>query len=649
MASKKPLPIPRRVLFGNPSKIEVKISPNGKYLSYIAPSDGVLNVYIAPINNRSKACQITNEKVRGIRSYYWAYNSEQIIYEQDTDGDENIHLYAVNVLTHEFMNLTPYPGAKASALKGSLKHPDNLLISINNRTSEYFDVYNCNTKTGALTPVYFNNSYIRFIADNDLRLRFGVRMDGYGRSIDKFTEGEAEKFISLDVENIHTNIAGIDHTGDKIYLIDSRPYDTSSLFLMDIQSQTLDLLYRDERADISHVWISEQTGMLNGVSTCYDKESLHTTNSVVAEHLQTLQTGHDLEEIFVISETSDNTWWIVRYEGDISGIRYYLYNTELRKNSFLFEAKPELNPYDLVRMHPTQIKTRDGLTLVSYLSLPLEIFNKESLHHNINSIKSPVPLILCVHGGPTARDHWGYHSIHQLLANRGYAVLSVNYRGSTGFGKSFIAAGNGEWAGKMQDDLLDAVKWAIDQGITTKDKIAIYGGSYGGYATLVGLTMTPEVFACGIDLVGPSNLLTLLESCPPYWKPIRKFWEMLMGGNSETPEGREILAKKSPLTYAKNIKRPLLIGHGANDARVKQAESDQIVATMLENNIPVTYAIYPDEGHGFARPENRISFYALVENFLVKTFPQQRAEPLGDAFCGSSLQIKCGEKEVVAR
>ncbi len=305
----------------------------------------------------------------------------------------------------------------------------------------------------------------------------------------------------------------------------------------------------------------------------------------------------------------------------------------------MFTNRQELEKVKLSKMYPLIIKSRDGLNLVSYLTLPYW-----ADPDNDSRPKKPLPMVLFVHGGPWARDSWGLNSAHQWLANRGYAVLSVNYRGSTGFGKDFINAANREWAGKMHDDLIDAVNWAIKQKIADKNRVAIMGGSYGGYATLVGMTFTPEVFACGVDIVGPSNLRTLLETIPPYWKPMMEMWATRVG-DPRTEEGRKFLDSRSPLTYVDRICRPLLIGQGANDPRVKQSESDQIVQAMQEKNIPVTYVLYSDEGHGFARPENRLSFFAVAEIFLAQHLGG-RFQEIGDDFQGSTIAVPHGAEHI---
>jgi len=312
---------------------------------------------------------------------------------------------------------------------------------------------------------------------------------------------------------------------------------------------------------------------------------------------------------------------------------------EGRAASFLFAVRPELDEHTLAPMRPVVIEARDGLSLVSYYTLPLEADPDGDGRPD-----EPLTTVLFVHGGPWGRDHRGYSPIHQWIANRGAVALSVNFRSSTGFGKAFINAGDKEWGAAMHDDLLDGVQWAIDQGIADPDLIAIAGGSYGGYATLVGLTLTPEVFAAGVDLVGPSNLVTLLESVPPYWKPLRRVFATRVG-DVETEEGRAFLTERSPISRVEAIQRPLLIGQGANDPRVKQAESDQIVEAMKAKGLPVTYLLYPDEGHGFARPENTISFFAVTEAFL-STHLGTRFEPLGDDLEGASMQVLEGADQV---
>jgi len=353
------------------------------------------------------------------------------------------------------------------------------------------------------------------------------------------------------------------------------------------------------------------------------------------EYLGTVADG----ELDVLSRTLDDRRWIVRFDIADGPYGYYLYDRDARSAKLLFTYRPDLEQETLARMHPEIVISRDGLELVSYLTLPVD-----SDPDGDGRPRQALPMVLLVHGGPWGRDYWGFQEYPQWLANRGYAVLSVNYRGSTGLGKNFVNAGDLEWAGKMHDDLIDAVEWAIAEGIADRSRTAIMGGSYGGYATLVGLTFTPETFACGVDIVGPSNLLTLLESIPPYWEPAIELFATRVG-DPRTEDGRQLLTERSPLTHVDQIQKPLLIGQGANDPRVKQQESDQIVAAMQSKGIPVTYALFPDEGHGFARPENNLAFNALTESFLGACLGG-RVEPIGEDLAGSSIVVTSGADRI---
>ena len=377
---------------------------------------------------------------------------------------------------------------------------------------------------------------------------------------------------------------------------------------------------------------------VQAVSFIYDRNHWHVLDPAIQEDMDYLHAVED-GELSITSRTLDDRLWTVAYVLDNGPVKYYLYDRTRKQANYLFSNRTDLDEYQLARMHSLTIKSRDGWNLVSYLTLP-----PDSAPDGDARPSNPVPLVLLVHGGPWGRDIWGYNSEHQWLSNRGYAVLSVNFRGSTGFGKEFTNAGNGEWAGKMHDDLIDAVNWAIREKITQRDQVAIMGGSYGGYATLVGLTFTPETFVCGVDIVGPSNLVTLLQNVPPYWIPILPMMKDRVG-DWTTEEGQQSLLAKSPLARVDQIQRPLLIGQGANDPRVKQVESDQIVEAMKQKNIPVTYVLYPDEGHGFARPENRLSFYAVAEAFLSEHLGGQ-FEPVGKDFQGAKIQVPEGADQV---
>jgi dipeptidyl aminopeptidase/acylaminoacyl peptidase len=393
------------------------------------------------------------------------------------------------------------------------------------------------------------------------------------------------------------------------------------------------VLFEDPRADVGHVLSHPLTGRVQAAAATYMRMRWEALDEAVRRDLTVLQSASP-GDVGVHSRTRDDELWAVSFERDDAPTQYALFERCAGEVRPLFSTRPALEGAPLSRMHPVVIPARDGLELVSYLTLPAWLEAGEARP------TEPLPTVLLVHGGPWWRDTWGFNTWHQWLANRGYAVLSPNFRGSTGFGKAFVNAGDREWGAKMHDDLLDAVAWAVSEGIADPARVAIMGGSYGGYAALVGLAFTPEVFAAGVDIVGPSNLQTLLETVPPYWAPV--FEEMARRiGDPRTEAGRAFLWSRSPLSRAAEVRRPLLIGQGANDPRVKQAESDQIVAALEAKGIPVIYALYPDEGHGFARPENVLSFYALTEAFLAEHLGG-RDEGLGEDLAGSSLELQAG-------
>jgi dipeptidyl aminopeptidase/acylaminoacyl peptidase len=377
---------------------------------------------------------------------------------------------------------------------------------------------------------------------------------------------------------------------------------------------------------------------VQAVAFTYERKQWKVIDQSIAGDLDYLRKVAD-GDVEVLDRTLDDKTWIVAYIMDDGPVRYYSYGRDKKEAKFLLTNMEKLEGQPLAKMIPVVIKSRDNMSLVSYYTLPLG-----SDKSGDGKPEKPVPIVLYVHGGPWDRDEWGFDPVHQWLANRGYAVLSVNYRESTGFGKNFTNAGNLEWGRKMQDDLIDAVNWSIKQGIADPQKIAIMGGSYGGYATLAGLTFTPRLFSCGVDICGPSNLTSLLESVPAYWLPQMELWTSRVG-DYRTKEGRELLKERSPINYADKIQRPLLIGQGANDPRVRQNESDQIVNVMHVKNLSVTYVIYSDEGHGFARPENKISFFAVAEAFLAKHLGG-RYEPIGMDFNGSTIAVPIGADEV---
>ncbi len=634
--------IPRQDLFGNPTKAGGELSPDGKWLSWLAPVDGVLNVWIAPVATPNKGHAITASKDRPIRQAYWSPDSRSVLYVQDKGGDENFLLYGVDVASGQERTLTPFEKTRVQIVGASTIHKDRLLVGLNNRDPRYHDVYSLDLNTGKLTQVLRNDSYAGFLADNNLTLRMAVRPNAAGGTdFFRVTANKVEDapFASTTLADaLTTSPAGYTTDGKTLYWIDSRDRNTAALIAEDTTTGERRVIAESDKADIGGTLRDPVSGQVQAWSVNYLKPEWIASDPAIKASLDVLRqklTG----EFSVQSRTDADDLWLVANDPVTSPTRTWLFNRKTNALTPLYVSRPELEGAPLQPLHPLEIRARDGLTLPSYLTLP-----PGSDTDGDGRPDKPLPMVLFVHGGPWARDGYGYNSTHQWLANRGYAVLSTNYRGSTGFGKSFIEAGNLEWGAKMQDDLADAAAWAVKEGVALPDKIAIMGGSYGGYATLAGLAFTPEQYACGVDIVGPSNLETLLKTIPPYWEPVvRQFHDRM--GNPNTPEGLALLKARSPLYKAGDIRRPLLIGQGANDPRVNKAESDQIVDAMKARDIPVTYVLFPDEGHGFAKPTNNIAFNAVAENFL-STCLGGRAEPVGQALSQSTGQVIAGAEYV---
>ena len=642
--------IPRDVLFGNPERASFRASPDGNYVSWLAPLDGVLNVFVAPINDIDNAIAVTKDDYRGIRQYFWSENGTHIIYLQDKGGDENFHVYSVNLkaLARErahghahgktHFELTPFEGARAQIQQTSKQFPNHILVGINNRNPQLFDIYKVNITNGDMDLILENEGYLGFNTDDNFKVRFAAKYDAEGSvvyyEVNGTTVSDTPYLTVPNADSLTTQIVGFNATGDKLYLIDSRTGNTAALFERDLETGQTDLIFEHPLADVSGVISHPETQEIEAVAANYLRTEWQIVDDSIKGDLDYLRSVQD-GEVNITSRVKDDTIWTIAYTRDDGPVEYYIYDRAEQKAQYVFSNRPDLDDLPLAKMHPTIITSRDDLTLVSYLTLPVWSDTDGDTRPD-----EALPMVLLVHGGPWARDQWGYNSMHQWLSNRGYAVLSVNFRGSTGFGKDFINAGNFEWAGKMHDDLLDAVDWAVEEGIAIEDRVAIMGGSYGGYATLVGLTFTPEEFACGVDIVGPSNLVTLLNTIPPYWKPAMELFNTRVG-NLSTDEGLALLESRSPLNFIDKIQRPLLIAQGANDPRVKQSEADQIVEAMVAKNIPVTYVLFPDEGHGFARPENRTAFNAAAEAFLAQHIGG-RYQPIDDDFNDSTIQIPTG-------
>ncbi|MBS0210834.1 MAG: S9 family peptidase [Planctomycetes bacterium] len=634
--------IARDVLFGNPDKAAARMSHDSKQLAYLAAVDGVLNVWVGPIDNPAAAKPVTKDKKRGIHGYFWAYTNKHVLYTQDQDGNENDRVYAVDLTTNETRDLTPLENVQAQIQAVSFKFPDELLVGLNDRDPQVHDVYRVNIQTGERKLVQKNEEkFSGYVADEDFRIRFAVRYsdDGGREILEPDGSGGWKTFMRVpQADALTTGPAGFDKTGNIVYLEDSRDRDTAALYSLDLKTGAKKLIAANDKADVGAILSHPTENTVEAVSFTYTRQQWEVIDPKVGEDLRYLRTVDD-GDIQIPSRSLDDKNWIVAYLKDDGPVRYYFYRREPREAKFLFTNRKSLEDLPLVKMHPIVITSRDGLNLVCYLTLPPGTDDDNDARPD-----KPLPMVLDVHGGPWSRDSWGFNSEHQLLANRGYAVLAVNFRGSTGLGKSFLNAGNKEWAAKMHDDLLDAVDYCVKHEIADPKRVAIMGGSYGGYATLVGLTFTPDVFACGIDVVGPSNIITLLNAIPPYWQTDIQLFKDRVGDHT-TEEGRKFLTERSPLTYVDKIKRPLLIAQGANDPRVKKSEADQIVQAMEAKKIPVIYLLYPDEGHGFRRPANNKSYQAVLEAFLAKHLGG-RYQPIGGDFAGATISVPTGADDV---
>jgi dipeptidyl aminopeptidase/acylaminoacyl peptidase len=633
--------IPREVLFGNPDRTSVRISPDGRLISFLAPANGVLNVWVGPIDDPDAAQPVTHDTGRGIRHYVWAYTNRHILYPQDENGDENWRIWRVDLETGEVSALTPAAQIHARIQGVSPERPTEVLVALNERVPALHDLYRIELTTGQRQLVLENEGFSAFVTDDHFQVHLGLRTtaDGGQEILHRSEAGTWQPFLAVGPEDSLTTYPIILAKGSQVlYALDSRGRNTAALVAMQLATGEETVLVENPQADINDFIIHPAEHTVQAAAVAYLRQEWVAVDDTIAPDLAYLTTVND-GVLQVFDRTLDDRTWIVAYVQDNGPLAFYRYDRDAQAATYLFSDRVVLENIPLAAMHPVVIEARDELALVSYYSLPLT-----SDADGDGKPDQPLPLVLLVHGGPWGRDMWGFDPEHQFLTNRGYAVLSVNFRGSTGFGKAFTNAGDKQWGGKMHDDLVDAVAWAIKQGIADPAHIAIMGGSYGGYATLVGLTFTPELFACGVDLVGPANLITLLETIPPYWEPDIAMFATRVG-DWRTEAGRAFLTQRSPLSYVDQIQAPLLIGQGANDPRVKRAESDQIVHAMQAKQIPVTYLVYPDEGHGFARPENRLSFYAVTEAFLA-THLGGRYEPLGDAFANASIIVETGADEI---
>jgi len=602
--------IPRNVLFGNPERTSPRISPDGSRLAWIAPRDGVLNVWVAPIGpdgtDWAAARAVTEDTDRGIRVFSWARDGRHLLYLQDAGGDENWRLYDVDLTTMARRDLTPFDGIHADIIATSKRRPAEVLVGINHDNPQLHDVYRLDLTTGSLVKEIANPGYAGWVADEDLVVRCALAPlpDGSFDLLVRDDGGsEWRKLLTIPAEDVmSTDVLSFSGDGGSLLMISAADANTGRLTRIDLATGAATVLAEDPAADVSGAMLHPDTRDPQIVTIRSERMSYVVLDPSVEADLKTVRALHPGDPMLAGRDEANATW-LVGFTNDTGPIPYFLYDRATQSGRLLFEHQPALSRYELAPMEPFSYTARDGLVVHGYVTFPPGLG------------RAGLPAVLNVHGGPQARDVWGYDGEAQWLANRGYLCVQVNYRGSTGYGKAFVAAGDREWGGKMHDDLIDAVRHVVGQGWADPSRVAVYGGSYGGYAALVGAAFTPSVFRCAVDIVGPSNLKTLLETIPPYWAPaVAQLYRRV--GNPETDA--EFLWSRSPLSRARDIRIPLLIAQGANDPRVKQAESEQIVAALSEAGIEHEYMLFPDEGHGFAKPENRLKFYTAAERFLAR-------------------------------
>lgn len=631
-AAEPPPLIPRDVFFGEAEKESPRISPDGTRLAYLGKSpDGVVNIWARTLGADDDT--MMTRQARSIPSFEWAPSGKQILFFQDKDGDENTRLYSMDVATGSIRDLTPFPEVRAQELITNPERPREALVGLNRRDPHVFDIHRVELKTGAVKLDTQNpGDVIAWTADRSLAIRAATAIDAKtGDTIIRVRDSAGAPWRDLvrwpfaeAGNDIYQRVISFNRDGDSLLIQSPVGANTTRLAKLSIKTgKEGPTIATDTRCDIwNTLWtvsliaqaavvLDPKTGEPQAVGFEYIQPEWKVLDPAVKDDFNNLYAAHRGVPFLVSRDAADRVW-IVGYIVDNGATPYFVYDRSTKKASYLFTNHPALDDYKLPESQPLVLHARDGLELVSYLTLPPDVESHD------------LPLVLLVHGGPWWRDSWGYDPEVQWLADRGYAVLQVNYRGSSGFGKIHLNAGNGQFGpGAMQDDLTDAVAWAISDGTADPNRVAIAGSSYGGYAALTGLTYTPEIYACGVDIVGPTDMRTVIESFPAYSAPRRKRWILRVGN---VLEDDALNQRISPLYHLDRIEVPLLIGQGANDPRVKIAQSDAIVKEMRARNLPVTYIVYPDEGHGFARPENAQDFHGRMEEFLAKRL-WGRAEP----------------------
>lgn len=608
----------RELFFGNPEISSGQLSPDGKFISFMKPYEGIMNVWVKEFAEPFENARPLTDSKRPLHGYAWTEDGKYILFVKDSDGDENINLFAVDPnakpaeskQTPDSRNLTPLKDVSARIVHASENNPDLLWVGLNDRDKAWHDLYKLNISTGELTMVYQNEDRITgYEFDWDDNLRLLSRTDQAGNTT--LLRKDDDELVPIYETSVteDASVSGWDAKNENFYLVTNKgDLDLQTLYKMNPKTKVLEFLESDpnERVDFGGLRMDHNTRKIISTSYTDDKTRYYWRDKTWEANYEFLQEKFPGREIAFQSATEDYSKFLIAVHGDKYAAEAWYFDAQTHELIHQYTPRPELKEVEeyLAPMTPISYRSSDGLEIPGYLTIPVGMKAKN------------LPVVILVHGGPKGpRDSWGYNALVQFLANRGYAVLQPNFRASGGYGKKFLNAGDLQWGKLMQDDITWGVKYLIEEGIADKDRVAIMGGSYGGYATLAGLAFTPELYACGVDIVGPSNISTLLDSIPPYWEAGRAFLHGMVG-DPNTEEGRQRIREASPLFSADKITKPLLIVQGANDPRVKQAEADQIAIALRDRGHEVSYLLADDEGHGFAKPVNRMAMYAEIEAFL---------------------------------
>jgi dipeptidyl aminopeptidase/acylaminoacyl peptidase len=630
-APARPL-VPRETFFGDPDVASAHLSFDGAWVAYVSPVDGVRNLWVAPVGDLGAARPLTRVTDRPIGSFVqWAYTHRHVVFFEERDGDENWRASSVDIHDGTIVPLTPPRGVRTWVQEVSQRFPREILFTHNEREKRFFDLYRIDVVSGKSTLLFENHQFGRLITDSAFQLRLALRWlkDGSVEVLERRPSGAFVLFMSIPRGEVDgTRMLDFSLDGKTFYLFDTRDRDKAALVAVDMATRRARVLAADPDADVTRVLLHRVTRRPLAAAAVVDRRRWHVVDPSFAADLKTIQSS-TTGDVDLVGLSADASRVMVLVQHDAASPEWILYDRAARRTRPLFKARPSLDGLPLRPLEPVTFPARDGLKIQGYLTRPA-------------SDAQNVPMVLAIHGGPYLRDEWGFNPTHQWLANRGYAVLSINYRGSTGFGKAFVTAADREWGRKMHDDLIAGVDWAVARGIADPKRVGFYGGSYGGYAALTAATRTPEVFACIVDIYGIANLLTFMAAVPPYWAPVLSMWKNRVG-DPDTEEGRAFLRERSPLTHIDRAFRPILIVQGLEDVRVTRAESEQMVAALRRRNVPVTYVVFPDEGHGFSKPRNEIAFRAVTEAFLAKHLGGS-AQPIDRArdFAGSSIIIEVG-------